>query len=292
MRLFCAFLLLAVVPAAAAVPATTLDVYFIDVGDGDAILIEQGSTEWLIDTGYKTKWPQIGECTSLFGIPVKKPVEHFILTHPDLDHYSALDLVLCPCRVQSFSSSASRASSIRSQDELRAARQQGCEGQATTPLSPGADATGVLGGDGLEWIVLHPDVGDAATPASDNDKSLVLLLSLGDVHFLFTGDLETAPSSISNWSVPSGVVILKAPHHGSSHSALSALMDHFRPSLVIFSTEDNIPALADSVMTRGISFLSTSTSGSIHVHTDGKTVWITTTRLSGEASSWDLGTQY
>ena len=281
-RMLCVFVLLVLGPVSVACAAPILDVYFFDVDHGDAILIQQGSTEWLIDTGYKHKWPNVDDCSSLFGVRIYAPLEHFILTHDHEDHYSALPSVLCPCSIQTLHSSGGQSVSSRLEAELRLSRQEPCDTAPPTQQPLGAGATAMLGGVGLQWTVLHPDIESPVASANTNDDSLVLLLTVGDVHFLFTGDLETARPDMANWEIPSGVLILKAPHHDDA-SALYDLLDLIQPKprLVIFSTDAPVPAAVEVVA--GIPFLSTSTSGWIHVRTDGATVWITTAALSWEA---------
>lgn len=283
-RMLCVLVLLVLGPVSVACAAPVLDVYFFDVDHGDAILIQQGSTEWLIDTGYADVWPDVDDCSSLFGVPIYAPLEHFILTHDHEDHYLALPSLLCPWSIQTLHSSGGQSVSSRLEAELQLSRQKPCDTAPPTQQPLGADATAMLGGVELQWTVLHPDIGNPVASANANDDSLVLLLTVGDVHFLFTGDLETARPDMANLVIPSGVLILKAPHHDDA-LALDDLLDLIQPKprLVIFSTDAPVPAAVERVVVAGIPFLSTSTSGWIHVRTDGGTVWITTAALSGEA---------
>jgi beta-lactamase superfamily II metal-dependent hydrolase len=286
MRAVCAAILLVLALIAdAAATAPPVDVYLFDVGHGDAILVQQGTTEWLIDSGCQSAWdtPEDWACETLAGVTIHKPIEHFILTHDDRDHYSALSDFLSPCGIQTLSTSVMQSASERL---ISIAECAGHGELSVGRWSSTTDATALLGGSGLRWAVLNPDGRTATSMLSDNDSSLVLLLTFGDVHFLFTGDLESAPSGMEDWALPKGVVILKAPHHGCVNSALANFLDkRFHPNLVVFSTDLCTPNGAEDLLARGVPFLTTARSGLIHMQTDGASVWVTTDSLSGRPTS-------
>lgn len=276
-----AFLLVTVI-SLVVVPDEILDVYFIDVGHGDAILIKFGTQEWLIDTGYKNAWTSSFICSELLNVKIDLPVEYFILSHEDLDHYSALDLFFCPCQIEQLFSSYDPGAMALLEDEIRQsvdcdfARQ---EDVATHPLT--SDSPSVFAESGLDWAVLHPSADFAKTCAGDNENSLVLLLTFGSVSFLLTGDIESIPDEAAeSWNISSDILILKAPHHGRANSATLALVEWLTPNLIVVSTGDSIPETAVAITQLGIPLFSTSTSGTIHISTDGESVWVSTDALS------------
>jgi competence protein ComEC len=288
MRAVCAAVLLVLAQTAnAAATPPPVDVYFFDVGHGDAILVQQGKTEWLIDSGYQNAWDaaDVSDCSSLGGVTIYEPIEHFIFTHDDEDHYSALPALLEACDVQTLSSSVVQRAAARL-DTL--CQSIAASAPARDELQPGIDATPVLGGNELVWRVLYPSAQDVASGGTDNGLSLVLLLSCGAVHFLFTGDLERVPAGVSSGSIPSGVLIIKAPHHGYEATALAGILSALAgaerprmPDLVVFSTDVCAPPAAASLPELGIPFLNTRASGTVRVHTDGQSVWATTEALAG-----------
>jgi len=266
-----------------AISSDILDVYFINVGHGDAILVKYGTTEWLIDTGYKNAWPSTSICSDLLDVEVDLPLEYFILSHTDLDHYSALDLFMRPCRIQTaFSSRDPSAGQVIAADAKLAldCDQSSLGAPAIGSLS--ADSPLLFSQSGLIWEMLHPSSDFAISAANTNDKSVVLMLTYGCVSFLLPGDIETLPTSADTWSSTPGILILKAPHHGRANSATLALAELLRPDLVVVSTGDCVPETGVAIAQLGIPLFSTSTNGTIHISTDGESVWVTTDSLSGQ----------
>lgn len=278
----CTLVLVAVL-SFVAVSSDILDVYFINVGHGDAILVKYGTTEWLIDTGYKNAWPSTSVCSDLLDVEVDLPLEYFILSHADLDHYSALDLFMCPCSIQTaFSSLDPSAGQVIAADANLALDCDQSSSGSPAIGSLSADSPLLFSQSGLIWEMLHPSSDFAISAANTNDKSLVLLLTFGSVSFLFPGDIETLPASAETWSSPPGILILKAPHHGRTNSATLELVDLLQPELVVVSTGDCVPETGVAIAQLGIPLFSTSTSGTIHISTDGESVWVTTDTLSGQ----------
>lgn len=58
-----------------------------------------GNWECLIDTGYQNAWPIDDEDWDLLAGLIVDPLEIFILSHPDRDHYSAFELLGCAYRI-------------------------------------------------------------------------------------------------------------------------------------------------------------------------------------------------
>jgi beta-lactamase superfamily II metal-dependent hydrolase len=279
MRVIYVLLLLGFAHGTLGAAAPTLDVYFIDVGHGDAVLVAYGEIEWLIDTGYKRAWPKTSSCSESLRVPISTPIEYFIMTHPDLDHYSALDLLLCPCSVQTVSTSVDDRAVALINQEVRLRLSSPCGGIPIGVTQVSMEDSTRLGEYGPVWQVLHP--GPDLEDSSTNQASLVLLLTYGAVQFLFTGDLEAVPPSLDTSAFTGDVLVLKAPHHGRSQSATTALTELLAPDLVVISSAECTPEVAIDLVRIGIPFLNTCSSGTIHLRTDGSSVWVTTDALSG-----------
>lgn len=71
--------------------ATNLKVHFIDVGQGDAILIQYGKSYSLIDTGTESNYPKLRAYLEKLGVT---KISSLILTHPDADHIGGADLLI------------------------------------------------------------------------------------------------------------------------------------------------------------------------------------------------------
>jgi len=253
----------------------TLDVYFIDVGQGDAILIDYGTYEMLIDGGPN------GSCVPFLTQYVDGPLEVLVLTHPHSDHVGGLDDVLRAFVVHEVVTNGARANSTAFRNFDAAAAAEGCP-QIVAKRNMLIDL------DDLTFRALHPDqlTGDA------NEDSIVLALTYGQIDFLFTGDIENdAEAELLKMGCLTDIDVLKVAHHGSQYSSTEGFLDATRPELAVYSAGDGNryghptqEALA-RLTAVGAIVLGTDRYGTIHLCTDGQTVWITTDTLQGGSPS-------
>jgi len=254
--------------------ADTLDVYFIDVGHGDAILIDYGDWECLIDAGYKNAWPSSGENRALLTALVKPPLETFILSHADQDHYSAFEYLACWFRFGQV---------LHGPNALAVSKMNTCLTDAYSECPDyylpsakvhalSANPSQALAGMELDWRVLHPSQMFAAQQTDKNENSLVLLLKFGSVSFLFVGDIEDkAEDELDKLPDLEGPLVLKVSHHGSDSSTTSEFLDWADPELAIISADadDLHEDTRETLGLYGVPFLQTSNNGTICVSTDG-----------------------
>jgi len=163
------------IPTPTPVPtAKELEVHFIDVGQGDAILIDLHDIEVLIDGGNESP----GVVTYLKNY-VDGPLEVMIATHPHADHIGGLIDVLANYEVKQIWHNGDTATSKTYSDFMSAVN------------AKNAKVFQAVGGntietDGLVLKVLHP----ANLKDTTNNNSIVLYLAHGQIDFLFTGDAE------------------------------------------------------------------------------------------------------
>ncbi len=265
--------------------ADTLDVYFIDVGHGDAILVDYGDWECLIDAGKGVSSSSLELLSVLQCAVTDSTIELAVLSHNHWDHYGGFtDLIANSDFVISafWKSDDPNADTEKTRwfgfsnafDSAEFAKERLAAG--SIPFVP-------LPND-LDWSVLAPRILQIQPKdENDNANSLVLGLRYGTVEFLFTGDIiEVDTEDIDGWHAPSNALVLKAPHHGRSNSATQALAKRLEPDLIVVTTGHCVPQTGCTLTQLGIPFLSTSTSGTIHLRTDGESVWVTTDTLSGQ----------
>jgi competence protein ComEC len=128
----------------------------------------------------------------------------------------------------------------------------------------------------LEVLGPPPERGDFD---GENDRSMVLRVTHGDVRFLLTGDIEAAAEELLE---PGPVTVLKAPHHGSDTSSTPAFVAKTRPRFVVFCVGRNnrfgFPRA--SVVARwtaaGARCFRTDLDGAITFHSDGRDVTVET----------------
>ncbi len=253
-------------PETTTTPPTTiseeLKVHFIDVGQGDAILIDLGETEILIDGGGKS--PGV---VAYLNDYVDGVLEVMIATHPHADHIGGLIAVLGAFEVREIWHNNDISSSQTYAEFMAAVQAEGAE------VHIGRRGNEIDAGE-LTFIVLNPETLAGTT----NDNSIVLSLSYGEVDFLFTGDAgyEAELSMLTAGIVPD-VEILKVGHHGSRTSSSQAFLASTRPEVSIYMAgegnsyghphEEIITALTQG----GTKIFGTDTNGTIIVTTDSET---------------------
>jgi len=254
-------------------PATPeLKVSFLDVGQGDSILIE-GPTgiEMLVDGGKDRS--AVRELPKVMG-PFDRSIDLMVATHPDADHIGGLPDVLSRYQVSTIVESG-REGDSSFVDRLNNAvpREKGLvQVLARSGMR-------IHLGDGAYADVLHPGNNVAKLPDT-NDASIVLRVVYGDTEFMLTGD---APSwvedrLVNEYDEALRSDILKAGHHGSKTSTNAAFLEAVNPDIVVVSAGKNnsYGHPHEDVVTRifasGAALISTIDRGTITFISDGKEV--------------------
>lgn len=255
----------------AAVPLPSLTVHFIDVGQGDGMLLDVGTTEVLIDGG-----EYYAPMASYIQPFVDGPIEVVMITHPHTDHYRGLLDVLNQYQVKEIWLNGATSTNTYWTELMAAVSVQVAAGAKVRVLNRNNTATaGILG-----FTVMHP--GPALT-GDVNGDSLSMRMAHGDVAFDFTGDTITASESgILAAGYSPRAQILKLAHHGSSTSTSQAWLNAVLPEVAIYSAVLNNPyghphaEVVNRVLAMGITLLGTDTRGTIKVETSGTTYTVTT----------------
>lgn len=251
--------------------AETLAVHFIDVGQGDSILIQApDGTTALIDGGYDN-----GQALDYLRAHQIQHIDLMIASHPHADHIGGLVEVLQALPVGAvWTSGATHTTGIFEQflDAIAEVKTPYHEAQRGDIIP--------LGELGLTVLRSDPQASDL------NDTSLVLKLTYGQVSFLFTGDAESASEAALLQTATDDLrsTILKVGHHGSYTSSSPAFLAAVQPQVAIYSagrhnsyghphTETLTALQAVSAQIYG-----TDIHGPIVVHTDGQDYQIQTTR--------------
>ncbi|MGZ8528898.1 MAG: ComEC/Rec2 family competence protein, partial [Candidatus Limnocylindrales bacterium] len=264
--------LVVVVLAAANRPDGHVRVTVLDVGQGDAILVEGGrGGRLLVDGGPDPDRLLIALDARL--PPWDRRIDLLVLTHPHEDHVAGLALLLTRYRVgRTFEPGM-----IGPGPGYRA-------WQAALDrlgLHPGRLATGDrFGLDEIRFRVLWPDPGGIPREPADggtaiNNVSIVLLGEIGRQRFLLAGDIEEAIDPILLARGLPRIDLLKVAHHGSRTSSTTAFLDAIRPRVAVASAGAGNPyghpttATLDRIAIRGAQVLRTDRNGSVEVALDG-----------------------
>lgn len=262
--------------------ASNLIVHFIDVGQGDAILIQNGSNYSLIDTGVEKKYSQLA--SYLKKIKVKK-ITNLVITHPDADHMGGADLVIKNYGVKNIYMTKYESKSSEYKEMLAAIKKYKVK------------RVNVKAGTKINLGGIHANVLYAADKAeSSNDSSIVLKLVHGKKSFLFTGDIGAKIENQIAKKYDVNVDVLKVAHHGSSYSSPVAFIKEASPqySIVSVGKENNYGHPDKNVVNRlnkySTSVLRTDKKGTIVITSTGtklsaKTVATSTSSTGGSNSS-------
>lgn len=243
----------------------TLQVEFIDVGQGDAILIRHpAGINMLIDGGDTDTG--IVQYLKDHGI---KRLDVVVATHPHADHIGGLVQVLKAIPVAKVVTNGQPTTTRTYEnflDAIAAAKAEYVEVKRGDTIRFGE----------LVFNVLNPV---SATGDDLNNGSIVLRLVYGKVSFLFAGDAQAeAEASMSVSSVsPVQATILKVGHHGSRTSSSPAFLALVKPAVAIYSAGSGNsyghphPETIASLLGVGARIYGTDLNGTVAVTTDGWT---------------------
>ncbi len=261
-----------------------LTLFFLDVGQGDAILIQDplGGTA-LIDSGPPSTF-QLNIRNDILALlrnyGVKK-VDWLIATHPDADHIGGLEKILKNFPVAFYLDPHLPKSSEIYLDFLRLLRGKVKKGKVEYRKAEEQRAS--LGKSILEiFPAPNPPFPDP------NDNSIITLLRYGNWSILFTGDGEEQEEK---WLMEKfetkrlDAEGLKVSHHGSYTGSSLPFLQAVSPILAFISCGRNNryghphPVVLERLNMLGVRIFRTDLLGTIRVRTDGEVIHIYSERL-------------
>ncbi|MFO8059985.1 MAG: MBL fold metallo-hydrolase [Bacillota bacterium] len=211
-------------------PDGELAVHFIDVGQGDAILIEAPGGAALIDGGTRQAGEIVVQYLVRRGI---RRIDLVVATHPHADHIGGLIDVLRNFEVHQVVDSGQPHTTATFDDYLTEVEKQVDAGSCVYEIPEGQV---VDLGSGAAVTVLGPD----SVAESLNDGSVVCRLDFGSTSFLFTGDAEhTAEERLLNRGSDLEADVLKVGHHGSATSTSPAFLTAVSPAHAVICVGDD-----------------------------------------------------
>ena len=201
--------------------ASALRITTLDVGQGDAILVEVGHARMLIDGGPEPS--RLSAELDRFIPAWDRRIDLLVASHPHEDHLGGLPRLLDRYQVRSVIGAEDRGGG----PAAAVWRTIMSERQVPYRVVHTGDAFQF---GGARISVLWPDATYlAAPPANDgralNDRSIVLRLDDGSFSALFTGDIEADLDARIAARMHGPIDFLKAPHHGSGTSSSRTLLD-------------------------------------------------------------------
>jgi competence protein ComEC len=213
--------------------AGTVEIVFLDVGQGDALAIRSPGGRWiLVDTGPRGQTYDAG---ARVVVPYLRRrgvsrIEALVLTHPDLDHIGGAEAVVQALDVGYVIDPSQATGKDAYLGVLEAAEREGVPW-----LEARRDVTLML--DGVEISVLYPDGSTLSSygGTDSNAQSVVLLVRYGEFEALLTGDAPVEVEEAILDLLPSDLEVLKVGHHGSNTSTSSSLLARTSPELAVIS---------------------------------------------------------
>jgi len=249
------------------VSADSLHVTFLDVGEGEAIYLEQGDRAILIDTGNVITGYRVATFIEQRNVP---GLDKIIITHPHEDHMGGVFQVLQDISTKTRYDNGEFIEANGGQNLYR----------WYSEFFRNGSYSALKTGDRLGWYDVDIHVLNAADNNSGwNDNSLVLKVHYGSTSFLLMGD---AGIEVERRLLQSGIDlsadVLKVGHHGAKSGTSMEFLEAVSPRYAIISIDkDNVRGYPDSSTLKNlheqrIEVLTTYGDGDIALTSDGDTV--------------------
>ncbi len=201
-------------------------VHFIDVGQGDSILVESNGKYMLVDAGEEDKGKIVIEYIKGLGI---ESLDYVVATHPHSDHIGGMDDVINSFSVKNIIMPDMVTTTKCFENMLDAIENNNVnviKGEAGYNFSLGDFNCSIVG---------PVDIGD-----DTNNNSIVMKLLYGNDSILLTGDCsKDEEMDIIESNVDISADLLKAGHHGSSTSDSDEFVRRVSPEIAVISCGKN-----------------------------------------------------
>ncbi len=267
--LICLFILAFAVKSSASQKDGLLKIYFLDVGQGDAIFIEApNGNQVLIDGGSGNKvLSELSKVMSFYD----KDIDVVVASHPHSDHIGGLIEVLSRFDVYHIVEAFEKYDSSQYSAWVEAVTNEHAN---RIEALVGKEIN--LGNDVI-LTILHPfETFQDRTLKNPHDAGVVAMLSYKDFQLLLTGDAESPVERkiVQNFDID--IEVLKVGHHGSRTSTTQELISDFKPELAVIQVGEKnrynhpSPEVIQRLENNGIKYYRSDIDGMVKLITDGR----------------------
>lgn len=243
-----------------------LKVHYINVGQADSILVQQGNSNMLIDAGNNVDAKTIVDYLKSQGV---RKLDYVIGTHPHADHIGSMDVVIKTFDVGKVYMPKETSNTKTYKDVITSIKAKNLK---ITAPKPGESFK--LGE--AECTILAPN---SDKYKDINDTSIVLKVAFGQNKFLFEGDAEsTSEKEMLAKGFDAKADVIKLGHHGSHSSSSNEFLDKVQPSYAVIScgggNDYGHPhkKTMDKLKQRKVKVFRTDESGTVVITSDGKNI--------------------
>ena len=251
-------------PSATAQTSTNVTIKFIDVGQGEAILIALPEKTMLIDAGPTGSAPKIAQVLQELG---RNKIDYLVATHPDEDHIGGMADVISSTQIGAIYAPNKTNNTATYRKFLTAIQNNNLQ------ITLAEAGTIIDQTDSYKLEILWPTK-DANFPDT-NDYSIIIKLTVGNKTFLFTGDAPTSAILDSN---PGHIDVLKLSHHGSRTGTTEQLVHKLSPTYAVVSyAVDNsyghpMQSVLNALHKHSVEVWGTGANGTITITCDGTNI--------------------
>ena len=234
-----------------------LNIFYLDVGQGDSTFITINGCNMLIDSGNDQDGYYIVQFLKAQNID---KIDYFILTHCDEDHIGGAYKVLDELQIGTLYMPNKENDTQTYERLLNAIERNNVK--VNKNLKASKETQYAIGN--ASWKILSVDAKNNL-----NDSSIVIEIAYGNTKYLFMGDATTRVEEMIEWNE---VDVLKVAHHGSNSSTSKQFLEKTKPKYAIISVgRDNSHKLPD------IDIVERLKSNNIKIYRtdESNTIWLT-----------------
>lgn len=247
----------------------SMEVHYINVGQGDSILIRVNNKVLLIDSGPKNSRNKLINYLNSLNI---KNIDYLVATHPHEDHIGNMFTIINNYEVNKFYSPKVTTNTKTFEKMISALKNNNLKINILDNTTSSINL-----GENTNIKIYYPT--EDSNDDNLNNYSPIIKITFGKTSFLFTGDAEEyVEKQVVNSGYNLSSNVLKLGHHGSSSSTCKEFLDAVNPNIAIITVgidnEYGHPhnEVLDLLKSYKIKTYRTDYDGSIVLVSDGKNI--------------------